>query len=91
MNDRSVEIKPDLQLSQPTVVEGEIYFSAFGPGWGFCSFTLPVGVAMQRLGAKDPSASQLHLAFQLNRQRIIAAVIGVDGQDRGRRAILSTV
>lgn len=91
MSDSSTNIRPDLQLSQPTIVEGEIQFSAFGPGWGFCSYTLPAGVVMERLGAKDLSASQLCLAFQLNRQRIVTAVAGADAQDRGKRAILSNV
>lgn len=83
-----VEIKPDLQLSQPAVVD-EIHFSAFGPGWGFCSCILPAGLAMQSLGAKDLSTSQL--TFQLNRQRIAAAVVKGSVQDRGRRKVLSDI
>ncbi|SAL05022.1 hypothetical protein AWB81_06986 [Caballeronia arationis] len=91
MKHSPVEIKPDLQLSQPAVVDGEIHFSAFGPGWGFCSYILPAGLAMQGLGAKDLSTSKLYLAFQLNRQRIAAAVAEVCIQDRGRRKVLSNI
>jgi hypothetical protein len=88
MNDSSANINAELRLSQPTVADGDIHFSAFGPGWGFCSYCLPARVAMQRLGAKDPSASQLHLAFQLNRQRITAAIAQGGACDPRRRVIL---
>ncbi|SAK82532.1 hypothetical protein AWB78_04035 [Caballeronia calidae] len=91
MNSSSAESKTELKLSQPTVADGEIHFSAFGPGWGFCSYVVPAGVAMQCLGAKDLSASQLHLAFQLNRQRITAAVAEGGIEDPGRRVILSKI
>jgi hypothetical protein len=91
MNDSVAQNKPDLRLSQPAVVDEEVHFSAFGPGWGFCSYILPASIAMQCLGARDPSASQLTLAFQLNRQRIAAVVADVDVEDRGRRVVLSAI
>jgi hypothetical protein len=49
MDDSSVEWNTELKLSQPTLADGEIHFSAFGPGWGFCSYAVPAGVAMQCL------------------------------------------
>jgi hypothetical protein len=85
MNDCAAKVT----LSQPTVANGAIHFSAFGPGWGFCSYAVPVEVAMQRLGAKDPSESQLHLAFQLNRKRIACAIAADGVQDPHKRVILS--
>lgn len=91
MNDSAVGSRPELNLSEPMVASGEIRFSAFGPGWGFCSYAVPAGVAMQRLGAEDLSAVQLRLAFQLNRQRIAAAVAASHARDPGRRVFLSTI
>jgi hypothetical protein len=87
MNDLSAKVT----LSQPTVADGAIHFSAFGPGWGYCSYAVPVEVAIQRLGAKDPSESQLHLAFQLNRQRITTVIAEGGAQDPHKRAILSKI
>lgn len=89
MTESVAEVKADLSLSSPTIADGEIRFSAFGPGWGFCCFVIPADVAVQRLGAKDVSEAQLHLAFQLNRQRIAAAVAQSGVRDPGRREILS--
>ncbi|KXU84603.1 hypothetical protein CR51_41365 [Caballeronia megalochromosomata] len=91
MKDSPSDWTAKLKLSQPTVVDDEIHFSAFGPGWGFCSFAVPVRVAIERLGAKDRSAPQLRLAFQLNRQRIIAVVAKGGVQDPGRRVMLSKI
>ena len=91
MSDSVAEVKANLKLSQPIVAHGEICFSAFGPGWGYCSYVVPASVAMKCLGAKDSSASQLHLAFQLNRQRIAAAVAEAGAQDPGRPLILSNI
>jgi hypothetical protein len=91
MSDSAAEVKAELSLSSPTIADGEIHFSAFGPGWGFCCFTIPAHVAVQRLGAKDLSEAQLHLAFQLNRQRIAAAVAQSGVRDPGRCEILSDI
>lgn len=44
-------VKPGLTLSQPGFANDEIQFSAFGLGWGFCSYALPAGLAVERLGA----------------------------------------
>ncbi|KMZ12233.1 hypothetical protein BHUM_04986c [Candidatus Burkholderia humilis] len=87
----SAETDAELMLSQPIVADGDIQFSAFRPGWGFCSYVLPAGVAVQRLGAKDFSASQLRLAFQSNRQRIATAVVAHGARDAARPVILSSV
>jgi hypothetical protein len=91
MNDSSARSSVELTLSQPTVTDGEIHFSAFGPGWGFCSYAVPATIAVQRLGARDRSASQLRLAFQLNRQRIAVAVAEGGVRDPRRRVMLSEI
>jgi hypothetical protein len=91
MNHPSAEFNADIMLTQPTITDSEIQFSAFRPGWGFCSYVLPAGVAVQRLGAKDLSASQLRLAFQLNRQRIAAAIAAQGAGDAAKPVILSSV
>jgi hypothetical protein len=91
MTDLSAELAAALKLSLPTIADGEIRFSAFGPGWGFCSYAVPAGVARESLGARDLSESQLLLAFQLNRQRIAAAVAEGGVRDPGTRVILSKI
>ncbi|HEY1227441.1 MAG TPA: hypothetical protein VGF26_08970 [Ramlibacter sp.] len=91
MNDSSADFRTELKLSQPTFAEGEIHFSAFGPGWGFCSFAVPARLATQGLGAKDLSASQLRLAFELNQNRITAAIVEAGVHDPRKRVILSKI
>jgi hypothetical protein len=49
-------------------------FSAFGFGWGYCSFTLPIEVICDELGAADTSKRQVTLPFELGKQRILRAV-----------------
>ena len=92
MNDTTAELEPALHLSSPTIADGEIRFSAFAPGWGFCSYAVPAGVARVSLGASDLSEPQLLLAFQLNRLRIAAAVVA-QGVTRypGTRVLLSKI
>ena len=91
MNDSSAQFHVELKLSQPTVANGQIHFSAFGPGWGFCAYTVPANVVMKHLGARDPSAAQLRLAFQLNRQRIVAAVVEGGVCDPCKRVLLLNI
>jgi hypothetical protein len=80
-----------LHLSRPIVANDEIQFSAFGNGWGFCSYILPARLAVERLGAANASRQQLNLAFQVNRQRITQAVIDAGMPEPGKRVILLNV
>ncbi|SIT39981.1 conserved hypothetical protein [Paraburkholderia ribeironis] len=67
--------QPHIDISRPILVgSSTILFSAFGFGWGYCSFALPVKVICEELGAADTSARQLALAFELGKQRIQRAV-----------------
>jgi hypothetical protein len=91
MSDSIIDPNAEVNLSQPVIANGEIQFAAFGPGWGFRAFAVTADVAVQRLGAKDRSASQLLLAFQLNRLRIVGAVAECRFDDPGKRALLSTI
>jgi hypothetical protein len=80
-----------LNLSRPIVANDEIHFSAFCPGWGFCAYVLPAGLAITRLGAANGSRQQLNLAFQVNRQRIAQAVIHAGVPEPGKRVILLNI
>jgi hypothetical protein len=91
MNDSPADARTQLKLSQPTVADGEIHFSAFGLGWGFCSYAVSARLVIQGLGAKDMSPAQLRLAFELNRHRITAAVVEVGARDPRRRVTLSKI
>jgi hypothetical protein len=66
---------PHFDISRPILVDGStLLFSAFGFGWGYCSFALPVKVICEEFGAANTSARQLALAFELGKQRIQRAV-----------------
>ncbi|BCZ80304.1 hypothetical protein [Paraburkholderia terrae] len=80
-----------LSLSRPVFTDREIQFSAFGLNWGFCSYAIPVDLAVERLGASDSSGQQLNLAFQINRQRIMQAVIEAGSPVPGKRVLLVSV
>ncbi|MBN3820356.1 DUF1488 family protein [Paraburkholderia sp. Se-20369] len=54
--------------------DSEIWFSAYGFGWGYAAFALSFDTLHQHLGASDTSHRQCVLAFELNRQRIERAV-----------------
>ncbi|CAM2191780.1 hypothetical protein PXJ20_05815 [Paraburkholderia sp. A1RI_3L] len=51
-----------------------VWFSAYGFGWGYQAFALPVETVCGQLGARNESDHQLKLAFELNRPRILRAV-----------------
>ncbi|WP_114809076.1 hypothetical protein [Paraburkholderia kururiensis] len=54
--------------------DATVWFSAYGFGWGYQAFALPVQTVCGQLGARDESVPQLKLAFELNRPRILRAV-----------------
>lgn len=65
----------NIEISRPILLDGQtVLFSAFGFGWGYCSFALPVEVICEVLGAADTRAPQLALAFELGKRRIRSAV-----------------
>jgi hypothetical protein len=80
-----------LSLSQPVLANDEMHFSAFGPGWGFCSYALPAALVVARLGAANLSEQQLNLAFQVNRLRITQVVIEAGTSETGERVRLKEI
>jgi hypothetical protein len=68
-------IQPRIDISRPILLDNStMLFSAFGFGWGYCSFTLPIEVIRKELGAADASKRQVTLAFELGKQGILRAV-----------------
>jgi len=64
-----------IEISRPMLTGGRtVLFSAFGFGWGYCSFVLSAEVICEVLGAANTSAKQLNLAFELGKRRILHAV-----------------
>jgi hypothetical protein len=53
--------------------DASVWFSAFRFGWGYCAFELPADVVCNELGAAQPTASQLLMAFELGKRRIVEA------------------
>ncbi|WP_438392089.1 hypothetical protein [Caballeronia sp. DA-9] len=64
------------------------WFSAYGFGWGYCAFSLPVSTVCEELGAADATPGQLKLAFELGRKRISGAVGHVEIPRTGDRVTL---
>ncbi|WP_166679028.1 hypothetical protein [Paraburkholderia sp. BL6665CI2N2] len=54
--------------------DSAVWFSAFRFGWGYRSFALPFEVVCEELGARNETAHQVRLAFELNKHRILRAV-----------------
>ena len=53
--------------------ESALWFSAYGFGWGYCSYELRSDVVCQYLGAANDSPKQLLLAFEHGKPRLLAA------------------
>lgn len=77
------------EITEPIVHEGEeIWFAAYGFGWGYRAFSLPADLACEKLGAAGISDSQLQLAFQLGQRTIRNAVELTPAPAKGERAFL---
>jgi hypothetical protein len=85
------KLNVNVNLSHPVFSDDEIQFSAFGLGWGFCAYSLPAHLVVERLGAANATERQLNLAFQVNRQRIMQAVVEAGLPEPGKRVILLNV
>ncbi|AME26896.1 hypothetical protein [Burkholderia sp. PAMC 26561] len=58
-------------MTEPIISYDEsLWFSAYGFGWGYCSFSIPIKSVCEYLGAANATTRQLMLAFELNKQRI---------------------
>jgi hypothetical protein len=78
-----------VRLTAPFISrDASLWFSAYGFGWGYCAFSIPMESVCDYLGAADASPRQLMLAFELGRQRISKAVEQVEIPETGDRVIL---
>jgi hypothetical protein len=67
--------RPGTSLTSPILSPAaEVWFSAYGFGWGYCSFALPAEAICEKLGAANDTARQLMLAFELGKVRLLHAV-----------------
>jgi hypothetical protein len=78
-----------VNLSAPFIsADASLWFSAYGFGWGYCAFAIPIEAVCEYLGAADDSKKQLMLAFELSRNRISKVVKQVQIPETGERVIL---
>jgi hypothetical protein len=78
-----------VSLSAPFISrDASLWFSAYGFGWGYCAFSIPIEAVCEYLGAADASTKQLMLAFELGRNRISKVVKQVEIPETGERVIL---
>ncbi|MDB5788269.1 hypothetical protein [Caballeronia mineralivorans] len=78
-----------VSLSAPFISrDASLWFSAYGFGWGYCAFSIPIDAVCEYLGAADASTKQLMLAFELSRNRISKVVKQVEIPETGERIIL---
>jgi hypothetical protein len=68
--------------------DASLWFSAYGFGWGYCAFSIPIEAVCEYLGVANVSTKQLMLAFELNRNRISKVVKLVEIPVTGERVIL---
>ncbi|MEJ0003930.1 MAG: hypothetical protein WDN30_10715 [Pararobbsia sp.] len=81
---------PHPDITPPTLLtDDEIWFSAYGFGWGYCAFALPVDKAGEHLSAGDASPKQLLLAFQLGKRKIVQALQKAEIPHTGDRVVLN--
>ncbi|TCK32855.1 hypothetical protein B0G84_8760 [Paraburkholderia sp. BL8N3] len=98
MNEPSVSqayrlwIVPAVDVTTPMFVDpSEVWFSAYGFGWGYAAFALPADAVLSRLGAANSSNNQMKLAFELGKRRIRQAVLMSELPSAGERKLLSNV
>jgi hypothetical protein len=83
--------RPTIQLTRPMLLDpSAVWFSAFGFGWGYGAFALPVGIVREKLGAANETPHQLMLAFELGKQRILRAVTQSALSPCGERVTISS-
>lgn len=67
--------QPRLVITAPILfADSAVWFSAYGFGWGYRAFALPFEVVREGLGARNETAQQVRLAFELNKRRIVKAI-----------------
>lgn len=82
--------QPGTNLTAPILSsDTAVWFSAYRFGWGYCAFTLPSEVVCEKLGARNGTAKQLLLAFELGRRKLLKAVVQKALPGTGERITLS--
>jgi hypothetical protein len=67
--------QPRTVITAPILcADSVVWFSAYGFGWGYRAFALPFEVVREELGARNETAQQVRLAFELNKRRILRTV-----------------
>ena len=83
--------QPSICISAPVSSHrGEIWFSAYGFGWGYRAFAISYDDACESLGASDVTEEQIRLAFQSGEQTLLRAIRhNVSRPAEGKRIRLS--
>lgn len=75
LSERQAFRTPPTVIAAPILfADSAVWFSAYGFGWGYCAFALPCEVVCEELGARDETAQQVRLAFELNKRRTLRTV-----------------
>jgi hypothetical protein len=84
----------EMDLTTPSITspiireDGEIWFSAYGFGWGYCAYSLSAEVVCNELGAASQTPSQLLLAFELGKIKLSQVVLDIPIPEDGERVAL---
>ena len=83
---------PAIGVTTPMFVSpSEVWFSAYGFGWGYAAFALPTDAVLEQLGAATTSDKQMTLAFELGKRRIRQAVCMSEPHSDGERKVLVNI
>lgn len=78
-------------IAAPTVrSDSAVLFSAYGFGWGYCAFEIPLSIMCVQLGAPDATPKQLLLAFELGKRTIVQAIAEKNLPATGERVTLGS-
>ena len=89
--DRNVLTKDQLKThftASVLTTDSFVWFSAYGVGWGYCAFALPIELVCKSLGAADETPKQLVLAFELGKQHLRKAIAERYVPGTGERIVL---
>ncbi|WCM18721.1 hypothetical protein NDK50_14900 [Paraburkholderia bryophila] len=81
---------PVPSLTPPIIqCDGEMWFSAYAFGWGYCAFSMSAETICTELGAANETQNQLLLAFELGKRRLSQAVQEIQIPSNGERIALA--
>ncbi|WP_321939884.1 hypothetical protein [Paraburkholderia sp. J8-2] len=80
--------QPSIWITPPVLTHGtDVWFSAYGFGWGYRAFSISYESVCTALGAADLTEEQIRLAFQLGKQTLLRAILQNDFQLYGGQRI----